>query len=154
MDACPEPCIFACRCQLSSRMIHMPDATFYPHIMFFRVENCMYNARGFVLGRHFWEQLIQNSYDIGRSVHVWPSYNYHRLNGVMIVKGIAVMLNPTVAGVLPVVFVRRIQRTFRRRLLERRMLAAMLASHIRLGIDSLLASVPEDLMRTLIFCLR
>ncbi len=132
-------------------MVHAPNATFYQQSMLVRVGKQLFDFRGMeYTGREFWEEFVhdQGGGRYPKRIHVWPSRNRDNLVALAIIRGgdAAVMLKPTIKGVLPLVYVWRIQRLFRRKLFERRALAVMMGTHWRLGERSPLACLPVDVV--------
>ena len=83
-----------------------------------------------------------------KRIHVWPSHASDNLIALASIRGgdDAVFLKPTLNGVLPFIYMWRIQRLFRRKLAERRVLAVMMGTHWRLGAGSALGCLPVDVV--------
>jgi hypothetical protein len=132
-------------------MIHAPEATFYAQCMLVRVGKQLFDFRGLdYTGKDFWADFVlaEEGGKYPKRIHVWPSHDSDNLIAlVSILCGDdAVFLKPTLNGVLPFIYMWRIQRLFRRKLAERRVLAVMMGTHWRLGADSALGCLPVDVV--------
>ncbi len=138
-------------------MIHAPatNASFYPHSMLVRVGNKMFDFKGYEnLGRQFWDKYVLDREGVGegdrfpKRIHIFPTKTSDNLVGIAVIRGghMGIPVKPTIKGVLPLFYMWRIQRLFRRKLMEKRVLAVMMSTHWRLGERSSLACLPEALV--------
>ena len=116
-----------------------------------RVGRGLYSARQFPrLGRHFWDIFVHDQ-DLVPKVKPMPMYCSYVVN-VWVRQGnlgLAIIIHYALQGVRPIVHVWRIQRGLRTALCKRRReraLALMMAWHSRLGSDSLIQCLPNDLV--------
>ena len=138
-------------------MLHAQNASFYPQSMLVRMGNRIFDFKGYDhLGRQFWDKYVMDQEGVGdgavlpKRIHVFPTTTSDNLVGVAVVRGLlyhtCILVKPTINGVLPLFYMWRIQRWFRRILKERRVLAVMMSTHWRLGERSSLACLPEALL--------
>jgi hypothetical protein len=136
-------------------MLHAQNASFYPQSMLVRMGNRIFDFKGYDhLGRQFWDKYVMDQEGVGdgaifpKRIHVFPTTTSDNLVGVAVIRGghVGILLKPTIKGVLPLFYIWRIQRLFRRKLLEKRVLAVMMSTHRRLGERSPLACLPEALV--------
>ena len=124
--------------------------------MLMRVGNQMFDFKGYEnLGVQFWEKYVLDHREglgegdrFPKRIHVFPTKTSDNLVGVAVIRGgnLGILLQPTINGVLPLFYMWRIQRWFRRMLKEKRVLAVMMSTHWRLGERSPLACLPEALV--------
>lgn len=134
-------------------MIHALDATFYTQCMLVRVGKQLFDFRGLdYTGEDFWTDFVlaKEGGKYPTRIHVWPSHDSDNLLALASIRDcdddVTVFLKPTLNGVLPFIYVWRIQRLFRRKLAERRALAVMMGTHWRLGAGSALGCLPVDVV--------
>jgi hypothetical protein len=136
-------------------MLHAQNASFYKQSMLVRVGNQMFDFKGYDnRGVEFWDKYVLDQDGVGegdrfpKRIHVFPASTSDNLVGVAVIRGgnLGILLQPTINGVLPLFYMCRIQRWFRRKLLEKRVLAVMMSMHWRLGERSPLACLPEALI--------
>ena len=131
-------------------MIHAGDVTYYPEAGMFRL------GRSFCKAQNnnkyddlFWREFVTSSplmtYRRGRYVH----YRLLKTAHTPDLKAL-VFVTPTVGAITPVVHVWRIQRAVRRflqtRFEQQRTLALAMCYHKRLGSESAIACLPEDIL--------
>lgn len=136
------------------------DSTFYTQSMLMKVGKLLLDCKKLdELGKQFWDEIVHAQPQDGsdnqrvsttKLIVFRPSLTQGDcLLGLAVIMGSSalVMMSSEIDGIiLPVIHVWRIQRRFRRKLWERRMLAAMMGTHERLGVLSPFASVPVDLL--------
>lgn len=154
MDGCPHANVLHCLCR-QARMMHGPTASYYPELGFFRVDRCLFHVASCRFGGHFWHAVVNIPSSFSGLV-VAPDkvlLLYHLILDFEVEdgRGVAYCRIPHVLrGATPMVHLWRIQRAVRKFLARRfqtRALALMMAFHDRLGVDSLLNTLPEDLLR-------
>lgn len=142
-DHCP------CRMQPST-MIHASNVTFYTHSMLVRVDKHLFDFRDLsYTGGQFLFDFVHSLGKYPNKIHILPSRNSKdNLIALAVIRGgeAGVMLKPTIKGVLPFIYLWRLQRWFREKLMQRRALAVMMCAQARLGQDSPLAVLPVDLL--------
>ena len=116
----------------------------------------MFDFKGYEnLGVQFWEKYVLDHREglgegdrFPKRIHVFPTKTSDNLVGVAVIRGgnLGILLQPTINGVLPLFYMCRIQRWFRRMLKEKRVLAVMMSMHRRLGERSPLACLPKALV--------
>lgn len=145
-----------CSCPRESTMILGSDATLYPKAGCFRVGRVLLNARSLYssIGEHVWEMLIHNPPGISQRM-LFPDGGFNMICVCIKLEatggGIAFALEPYIDNrLMPLTCVCRIQRAIRhyleRQKFEWRALAVMMAAHPRLGDQSCLQMIPEDVL--------
>jgi len=149
LPSCPAFDVIFCRCG-NNALMHTEYSTFYPQSGLYRIEYMLFNVRHLSssLGKHFWEMMIFNvdwmcERTISRSV---SKHQYYLTFNTRDSTSMTVPLPCHINGVSYTGHVRRIQRWVRRFIRRRRVLAVMMGSHTRLGMESCLADVPADVL--------
>ena len=155
MMDCPAEDIGLCRCKQDLKIFHSKDASYYPKAGFFRIGRKLYNGRRVGAGRHFWEGFISNhAWVIKAFVRFCGEHQfclYAAIQNREVVMDVIMTVNAMINRLPPVMHVWRIQRQMRRFLqckaeIEQRRLTALMALHPRLGCQSRVACLPEDVL--------
>lgn len=154
MRACPQTDVVHCLCG-QAEMMHGNNASYYPSLGFFSTGRRLLHVASCRFGGHFWHAVISTpsrfsnmtvaSDKILRVYHLILDFDMDGGRGVAYSR-----IPHTLRAATPIVHLWRIQRAVRRFLadrFQRRALALMMAFHARLGAGSLLAALPEDLIR-------
>ena len=153
-DACPASDIGLCKCKLNLKMLHHDAFSFYPKAMCFRVGRQLYSVRRLAVGKHFWEVFLSNQTNLTRtSVQRIGEDSLRTLYSTIkqdeYVRTVVMTVKLSMYGLPPVMHIWSIQRQMRR-FLQHRKVAVMMALHARLGVHSLLACLPEDVIMEII----
>lgn len=133
-----------------------PDATFYPGMGCIRIGNGFHNMQALSdqLGRHLWEAIvIPRGHDHERRMYLLHGHDaFYQCLSVSLGDSASLFttVHPTLRGLLPMVFVQRIQRAVRawlRRRWESRALTVAMGVHPRLGSDGHLRLLDLDMLR-------
>jgi hypothetical protein len=152
---CPAEDITQCRCTIDPyKIVHGTDATFYPKAMCFRVGRNLYTIRLFCnyITSHMAEAMIKKQ-NCTREIFIRDCTHFTNIR--------TGLPYPMMAGVCfpsrraSSVYIWRIQRAMRRfltltRKWEGRALAVMMALHSRLGGQSCLNHLPDDVLQAIV----
>jgi hypothetical protein len=151
MELCPDEWFGVCQCSTEGmEMLHLGEASYYPSLGFYRCGRRLFCIHSFCrAGRHFWPKVLQALTDLEVET-LLPDGTQHMFFLNMRTHGMQFPLRPALRGIVPIIFLWRIQRAVRKWLDHRRevrSLTLMMVSHARLGEESELALLPVDLIR-------
>ena len=135
-------------------MLTHADTRFYPKAGCFSYGRQLYSVRRIGAGKHFWEALISNKTGVIHS-HLRHSGKdrlrtlYCTIKHEEGVRDIIMTVKLNMYGLPPIMHIWGIQRQMRRFLqhrFEKRSVAVLMALHARLGCNSLLGCLPEDVI--------